>query len=93
MKKTTRSSNKRPHVIEIKTTPAAEVRLKIQQEVARLQNISGLNAPMSAKDTLFDYADVLELNAVYLAGLENPALQPVIDSNIEMAAKIRYWLS
>ena len=93
MKKTTRSSSTRPHVIEIKTTPAAEVRLKIQQEVTRLQNISGLNAPMSAKDTLVNFADILELNAVYLAGLENPELQPVIDSHIEMAAKIRYWLS
>ncbi|PUB82404.1 MAG: hypothetical protein DBP02_15240 [gamma proteobacterium symbiont of Ctena orbiculata] len=93
MKKTERSTGSPPHIVKLTTTPAAEVRLKIQREVTRLHKLSGLNAPMSTRETLIDYADVLELNAVYMAEMDNLDLQPIIESDIDMAARIRYWLA
>ena len=76
----------------IPQTPAALIKAKIQRETAILGNTRGLNAPMSARETLINYAEVLEQNAVYLEERNDPELEPVIVSNIDMAAKIRYWL-
>ncbi|MEW8131378.1 MAG: hypothetical protein AB2758_20180 [Candidatus Thiodiazotropha endolucinida] len=76
----------------IPPTTSALIRAKIQRETALLESRRGLNAPMSTRETLIDYADVLELNAVYMAEMENPDLQPIIESDIDMAARIRYWL-
>lgn len=73
-------------------TPSALIRAKIQRETAVLESRRGLNATMSVRDTLIDYAEVLEMNAVYLTDREDPVLQPVIESLIEMSARTRYWL-
>lgn len=93
LKKTVKSEDAQNNIIEITTTPSSDVRLKIQREIARLSNIEGLMAPLSARDTLINYADVIEVNVIYLAEIGDPRLQPVIDSNIELAAKIRYWMA
>ncbi|MEW8156389.1 MAG: hypothetical protein AB2765_17595 [Candidatus Thiodiazotropha endolucinida] len=93
MKTTERSTGSHSNIIEITTTPAARIRTKIQREIIRLDNTLGLHAPRSAQDTLINYADILELNAIYLAGKEDPALQPVVESLIDLVARIRYWLA
>lgn len=55
-------------------TPAALIRAKIQRETAVLESRRGLNATMSKREVLINYAEVLELNAVYLADREDPVL-------------------
>lgn len=76
----------------IPSTPEAAIRTRIQREIIVLENRRGLHAPMSARTALIDYAEVLEENAVYLTELDNKNIKPVIDSMVEMAARIRYWL-
>lgn len=93
MRTTERSTGSHSNIVEIKTTPAALVRSKIQREIVKLENTLGLSAPRSARDTLVEHADIMELNAVYLAEREDPLLQPVIDSEIDLIAKIRFWLA
>lgn len=73
-------------------TPAALIRAKIQRETAVLESRRGLNASMSRHDTLINYADVLEQNAVYLTELSDESLNPVIDSLLDITARIRHWL-
>ncbi|MEW8401632.1 MAG: hypothetical protein AB2717_13070 [Candidatus Thiodiazotropha sp.] len=73
-------------------TPEALIRAKIQRETALIKNRRGLHAPMSARDALINFADVLEQNAVFLEELNDVNVQPVIDSIVEITAKIRSWL-
>ena len=47
---------------------------------------------MSRRDTLINYADVMELNTIYLADMENAKFVPVVESLINMTARIRRWL-
>ncbi|MEW8051963.1 MAG: hypothetical protein ACH254_20950 [Candidatus Thiodiazotropha endolucinida] len=76
----------------IPPTQSALIRAKIQRETAVLESRRGLNAPRSARDTLINYADVLEQNAAYLADMRNADLEPVVESLIDMVARIRFWL-
>ncbi|MEW8202709.1 MAG: hypothetical protein AB2697_21865 [Candidatus Thiodiazotropha endolucinida] len=73
-------------------TPEAFIRAKIQRETAVFESKRGLYAPMSARETLINYAEVLQDNAVYLSELSDVRLDPVIDSIVDMTARIRYWL-
>lgn len=93
MKTTERSTGAQSNIVEITTTPAALIRSRVLREVVKLENSLGLSAPQSARDTLIEHADIAELNAVYLAEREDPDLQPVIESHINLVAKIRFWLS
>ncbi|MEW8060476.1 MAG: hypothetical protein AB2776_19445 [Candidatus Thiodiazotropha endolucinida] len=76
----------------IPPTTSALIRVKIQRETALLESRRGLNEPMSPRETLLMFADALEDNAVYLSELGDTSLEPVIDSIVGMAARIRHWL-
>lgn len=74
------------------STPSALIKAQVQRERSRLEDNAGRNTHMSRRDTLINYADVLEQNAIYLAEMEEPDNQPVIDSLVGMTARIRRWL-
>jgi hypothetical protein len=88
VKKTDGKAGTLSKVVEI-TKPAAEIRFKIQQQTKEIRKVESLR---SVEKTLENYIDVLEENAIYLAELEQENLQPVIESNIQMAVNINRWL-
>ena len=81
------------NVIEITITPAAEIRSKITKEIETLQEDSRQRAPRSSRDTVLSFADVMEADCIYLAELNDPRNEPVIESKVSLIAKIRYWLA
>jgi hypothetical protein len=88
VKKTDGKAGTLSNVVEI-TKPAAEIRLKIQQQTEQARVVQ---SPMTPRDTLINYKKVLETEAIYLAELEQDNLQPIIDSKIKMIAGINRWL-
>jgi hypothetical protein len=88
VKKTDGEVGTQSSVVEI-TKPAAEIRFRIQQQTEEIRKVESLR---SVEKTLENYFDVLEENTIYLAELEQENLQPVIESNIQMAVNIKRWL-
>lgn len=79
------------NIIEFKPN---SVRAMINAEVQRLENNRGKNTPISAREALIHFADILEGNARYLDDhfIDKEAFWPVTESLIEVVANIRYWL-
>lgn len=68
-------------------TKSTEIRRMIQREILSQSNKD--NPYLSAKEIWLNFADVLELNSIYLSEMDQDSLQPVIENEIDICARIR----
>lgn len=82
-----RSSNSKNNIVNF---PSPSISAQIQCEKIRL--INSRARTKSPEETLKMFADVLELNVAYLADQQHPENAPVIESMIDIVARLRAWL-
>ncbi|MEW8383992.1 MAG: hypothetical protein AB2705_22300 [Candidatus Thiodiazotropha sp.] len=74
-------------------TFSSEIKSKIIEEITRLKEKNCQTAPKSSREAILGFADVMEADCIYLAEIDDPRLEPVIESKVSLIAKIRLWLA
>ncbi|MET0081252.1 MAG: hypothetical protein ABW119_22585, partial [Candidatus Thiodiazotropha lotti] len=92
-KKAKRKDGFRPNVVHIRKRSPNDIHTRIQREVTRLKSDGRVTVPLSREDTIESFAEVLELNTIYMDDMRDPKLESLIESNVRIIAKIQFFTS
>lgn len=89
MKKIEHDENTAKKTME--TSPAREIESRIRRSM--LSSCDANHGPIRPHDAVSIFADVIKMNAIYLVEHIGPEADPVVESLVDISAKLKRWIS